>query len=113
MPLPQIDWRISEQEKDSAATLGKLIVQEFARIGFPVPRLAEWAANGRYDEVDFINMAHPTGATRMAGDYGTELSTQTVRSTAWTGFHIGELSVPDGRTRQSDTDNRRALNPFG
>jgi choline dehydrogenase-like flavoprotein len=68
MNLSQIDWRINDQERDSAATLGKLIIQEFARIGFPVPRLVDWAASGRHDEAEFIDIAHPIGATRMADD---------------------------------------------
>jgi len=68
MPLSQIDWRVSDREKDSVATLARLIADEFARIGFPVPRLADWIARGRLDRAEFLDMAHPTGATRMALD---------------------------------------------
>jgi choline dehydrogenase-like flavoprotein len=66
MQLAQIDWRISEQEKESIATLGRLIAQEFARIGFPPLRLAEWIVHNRLDEGIFIDIAHPIGTTRMA-----------------------------------------------
>lgn len=68
MNLPQIDWRISDREKASIATLGKLIVEQFSRIGFPVPRLADWITSGRHDEAKFIDTGHPTGGTRMAED---------------------------------------------
>ena len=66
MQLAQIDWRISDQEKESIATLGRLIAQEFARIGFPTLSLAEWIMHNRLDESKFIDIAHPIGATRMS-----------------------------------------------
>ncbi len=66
MQLAQIDWRISDQEKESIATLGRLIAQEFARIGFPTLSLAEWIVHNRLDESKFIDIAHPIGATRMS-----------------------------------------------
>ena len=66
MQLAQIDWRISEQEKESIATLGRLIAQEFARIGLPNLSLAEWIVHNHLDESKFIDIAHPIGATRMS-----------------------------------------------
>jgi choline dehydrogenase-like flavoprotein len=53
---------------EGIATLGKLIVEQFSRIGFPVPRLADWITSGRHDEAKFVDAAHPTGGTRMAED---------------------------------------------
>ena len=68
MRLPQVDWKISEQEKVTLAIFGKLITQEFKRIGLPPPLLADWARSGRYDEAEFVDACHPTGTTRMARD---------------------------------------------
>jgi choline dehydrogenase-like flavoprotein len=68
MPLAQLDWKISEQEKATVAVFGQLITDEFRRIGLPVPALAEWVRSGRYDQAEFIDAAHPTGTTRMARD---------------------------------------------
>lgn len=68
MFLPRIDWRISDQERDSVAALGRFVVRELARTGLPVPRLTPWIARGRHDEAAFVDFAHPIGATRMADD---------------------------------------------
>jgi hypothetical protein len=68
MPVARLDWRINDQEKSSLAALGRLIAQEFARIGLPAPALADWVRNGRNDEAVFSDVAHPTGTTRMADD---------------------------------------------
>jgi choline dehydrogenase-like flavoprotein len=65
-PLAQIDWRVSETERLTVATLGKLIVQEFLRKGLPAPKLADWIESGRHDEARFSDVAHPSGSTRMA-----------------------------------------------
>lgn len=68
IPLPRLDWKISGQEKATVAIFGKLIVDEFKRIGLPLPLLTEWVRNGRYDQAEFIDVGHPTGTTRMARD---------------------------------------------
>ena len=66
LPLAQIDWRISEQEKASIAALGIHIKTEFQRLGLPSLTLADWIEPRRYDEVSFVDAAHPAGTTRMA-----------------------------------------------
>ena len=68
MPLPQLNWKISDQEKATVATFGKLIADEFKRIGLPGPELTEWVRSGRHDQAEFIDVAHPSGTTRMARD---------------------------------------------
>jgi len=68
VPLAQLDWRISEHEKETVATLGRLIADEFSRVELSVPTLAQWVRTGHYDEAQFVDVAHPTGTTRMSSD---------------------------------------------
>ena len=68
VPLPQVDWKVSEQEKRTVATLGRVISGEFKRIGLPLPILSEWIRIDRPDQAEFIDAAHPTGTTRMSTD---------------------------------------------
>jgi choline dehydrogenase-like flavoprotein len=60
VPLPRIDWRIGALERRSIARLAELIEQELPKLGFEKPTLR---ANP-----EFIDAAHPSGATRMAED---------------------------------------------
>jgi len=60
VPLPRIDWRIGQLERKSIARLAELIELELPKLGFTKPDLV---ANP-----DFIDAAHPSGATRMAED---------------------------------------------
>lgn len=66
--LPQIDWRISAQERESVAALGETVRAEFERLGLPPLRLQDWIQKGRHDGAWFEDVAHPTGTTRMARD---------------------------------------------
>jgi choline dehydrogenase-like flavoprotein len=68
VPLAQLDWRISEHEKETVAILGRLIADEFSRVGLAAPTLAPWVRTGHYDEAQFVDVAHPTGTTRMSSD---------------------------------------------
>jgi choline dehydrogenase-like flavoprotein len=68
VPLPQLHWRISNQERETVAVLWKLISTEFRRIGLPSPVLAEWVRTERYEEVQSVDVAHPTGTTSMSKD---------------------------------------------
>jgi choline dehydrogenase-like flavoprotein len=64
MPLSKIDWRISQQEKQTVRRMGQLVQQEFQRMGLPQPTLAHWLDNLKAD-FPFTDRAHPVGTTRM------------------------------------------------
>jgi choline dehydrogenase-like flavoprotein len=68
VPLARLDWRISDQEKETVAILGRLIADEFSRVGLAAPTLAQWVRTGHRDEAQFVDVAHPTGTTRMSSD---------------------------------------------
>jgi choline dehydrogenase-like flavoprotein len=68
LPIARLDWRISDQERETVATFGNLICKEFQRIGLANPKLADWAKHRRLDDSRFVDVCHPTGTTRMASD---------------------------------------------
>ncbi|MBE9012695.1 GMC family oxidoreductase [Pseudanabaenaceae cyanobacterium LEGE 13415] len=68
MPLSRIDWKISEQERQSVRRLAHLICEEFDRLNLPKPMLSEWLNQKEGWEPNFVDRAHPIGTTRMSDD---------------------------------------------
>jgi choline dehydrogenase-like flavoprotein len=68
MPLARIDWRIGELERRTVQRFAQLAVQTFERMGMPAPRLRDPVRTGQFSADDFIDVAHPSGTTRMASD---------------------------------------------
>ncbi len=68
MPLSNVNWQISEQEKHTVQRLGELICQELGRLGLPQPTLANWLSQKEKDLSNFSDRAHPTGTTRISED---------------------------------------------
>jgi choline dehydrogenase-like flavoprotein/nucleoside-diphosphate-sugar epimerase len=68
MRLSRIDWRIHDEESRSVRRTAELVAKEFARIGLPKPTLAEWVHDGAGFPPTFVDVAHPTGTTRMSAD---------------------------------------------
>lgn len=68
MPLSRINWKISEQERQSVRRLAHLICEEFDRLNLPKPVLSDWLDQKEGWEPNFSDRAHPTGTTRMADD---------------------------------------------
>jgi len=60
VPLPRIDWRISQLERKSVSRLAELIETEISKLGFARP--------SRILDPKFLDAAHPSGTTRMAED---------------------------------------------
>lgn len=68
MPLARIDWRIGEKERWTAIRLGHAVNAALQQAGMPTATLAEWVANRRVEDADFLDQAHPTGSTRMSAN---------------------------------------------
>ncbi|MGI6244714.1 MAG: NAD-dependent epimerase/dehydratase family protein [Pseudochelatococcus sp.] len=68
MRLSRIDWRSHEDESRTMRRTGELVAEQFRLLGFPVPTLAEWVRDGADMPLDFRDVAHPTGTTRMSDD---------------------------------------------
>lgn len=66
--LPQVDWRSHEEEGRTMRETARLVVSEFARLGLPVPELADWVRDDAPIPLSFVDVAHPTGTTRMSDD---------------------------------------------
>ena len=67
-PLACIDWRISPEEPRTMHRMAELASQQFTRMGFPAPALAEWVKQRDWFPDHFLDVAHPTGTTRMSDD---------------------------------------------
>jgi nucleoside-diphosphate-sugar epimerase len=68
MRLPRIDWRVHEDEPRSMRRMAELLAEALPRMGFPTPVLADWVCEGADFPADFVDVAHPTGTTRMSDD---------------------------------------------
>jgi len=68
LPITKINWRVGELEAKSQAVLAQTIAAEFARLGLPPIRLAEWVRRGRFADANFVDGCHPSSTTRMASD---------------------------------------------
>jgi choline dehydrogenase-like flavoprotein len=68
MRLPKVDWRSHPDEARTMHRMGELVASELSRIGFPEPVLADWVRDKAPIPASFVDVAHPTGTTRMSGD---------------------------------------------
>jgi choline dehydrogenase-like flavoprotein len=68
LPVARLDWRISDQEKQTVMQFGTLIASEFARVGLPVPALTDWVREQQLQDANFVDVSHPIGTTRMSDD---------------------------------------------
>lgn len=68
LPITKINWRVAELEARSQAVLARTIATEFARLGLPQVRLADWVRDGRFEKANFVDGCHPSGTTRMTDD---------------------------------------------
>lgn len=68
MPLSRIDWKVNEAEERSIRRTAELVAAEVARLGYEPPRLESWVTNNDALPSSFLDIGHPTGATRMSDD---------------------------------------------
>jgi choline dehydrogenase-like flavoprotein len=68
LPITRTNWRVGELETRSQAVLAQTIAAEFARLGLPPIRLADWVRSGRVEDAQFVDGCHPIGTTRMADE---------------------------------------------
>ncbi|MGF7236215.1 MAG: GMC oxidoreductase [Frankia sp.] len=66
VPLPRVDWKIGERERESMRRLVELLDGEFGRVGYPRPKPATWLGGGADWRDSLTDRAHPIGTTRMS-----------------------------------------------
>ena len=69
-PLSRIDWRVGEREARTLRAMAHAFMRESARLGLPVPEPTEEVDDGVVP-ASFLDVAHPTGTTRMSSDPAT------------------------------------------
>jgi choline dehydrogenase-like flavoprotein len=68
VPLSRINWRVSEQERKTVETTAMLFSSEVRRLGIAEFELENWIARAEGFPPHFLDIAHPTGTTRMSND---------------------------------------------
>jgi choline dehydrogenase-like flavoprotein len=68
VPKPCLDWRVGPLERRTVQRFAQAIELAFTQLGLPTPILTERVRAGRFEPMDFIDAAHPSGTTRMATD---------------------------------------------
>ena len=68
MPLSEIDWKISDLERQTVLKMGDVIAQEFSRLNLPLPQIAPWLKEDKNWRERFTEKSHPTGTTRLSSD---------------------------------------------
>ena len=66
--LPRIDWRVHDDESRTMRRMAELVAKECVRLGFAPPRLEAWVREGANMPASFLDVAHPTGTTRISND---------------------------------------------
>ncbi|WP_375432502.1 GMC oxidoreductase [uncultured Friedmanniella sp.] len=66
--LPQVDWRIHPDEVQTMRRTAEIVGQQLQAMGFPAPTPAPWVVEGGDLPASFVDVAHPTGTTRMSAD---------------------------------------------
>jgi choline dehydrogenase-like flavoprotein len=66
--LPRIDWRVHEEEARAMRRMAEVAVAQFERMNLGTPRSEAWVQDGALFPSGFVDVAHPSGTTRMAND---------------------------------------------
>lgn len=93
VPLARIDWRVHRDEARTMRRTAELIADQFARGGLPAPILEPWVVAGDELPVTFLDVAHPTGTTRMATEPSSGVVDPECRVYGISGLYIAGSSV--------------------
>lgn len=66
IPISRIDWRVHSDESRSMRRMAQLVAKQLVSMGYPQMELASWVQDCADFPPEFMDVAHPTGTTRMA-----------------------------------------------
>lgn len=66
--LPRLDWRSHSEESRCMRRMAELVADQLHQLGLPRPALADWVLDKAEIPTSFVDVAHPTGTTRMSDD---------------------------------------------
>ena len=93
VPLARARWRVGEDSRRTLANLGRLLAEEFSRVGLPAPVLEDWVAEDRVGDAVIIDMAHTAGTTRMSDDPKTGVVDANCQVHGVAGLYVAGASV--------------------
>jgi choline dehydrogenase-like flavoprotein len=92
-PIACAAWRVGDLERRSFERLGQLMVEEFSRVGLPVPVLEDCLIQGRLQDAVVIDMCHSSGTTRMGDDPGSSVVDRNCCVHGIAGLYVAGASV--------------------
>jgi len=93
MRLPKVDWRSSVNEARSMHAMAHLTAGEFARLGLPIPQLEQWVLDKADLPDSFVDVAHPTGTTRMSAEPSSGVVDENCQVHGVPGLYVSGSSV--------------------
>jgi choline dehydrogenase-like flavoprotein len=89
----RIDWRVHDQEVLTLRRLTMLIICEFKRLGWPVPHPEDWVRDHQAIPDRFLDVAHPTGTTRMGRDPASSVVNEHGEVHGVSGLYVAGSSI--------------------
>lgn len=93
VPRARIDWRISALERRTLRRFAEHCTQAFLQGGLPAPHLRDSVLAEQFEPPDLIDVAHPSGTTRMASDPQRGVVDAHCRVHGMKGLYIASTSV--------------------
>ncbi|HEY6881750.1 MAG TPA: GMC family oxidoreductase [Polyangiales bacterium] len=91
--VTRVDWRSHIDEARTMKRMTELVAEQFARLGLPVPVLADWVRAAEPVPESFVDVAHPTGTTRMSDDPRTGVVDRDCQVHGIEGLYVTGTSV--------------------
>jgi len=91
--IPRIDWRVSEAEARSMRRITELVVDHLTLMGIESPDIEEWVRDGKMFPRTIVDIAHPSGTTRMADNPTKGVVDAHCQVHGVAGLYIGGSSV--------------------
>jgi choline dehydrogenase-like flavoprotein/predicted dehydrogenase len=93
-PLPEIDWRVSDEEHRTAECFRQVLLAEIDRLGLERPGTPEWVEGGLEAwRAQVGDVAHPMCSTRMSDDPTTGVVDPTCKVHGIDGLYVAGSSV--------------------